>query len=176
MIAIKKITLLFTALLFFSVVSSVYAQHQVPAQIQSPQDVVAQRCALLTTNIDTRINKYTTNKQTHVENFTNVKNKLDTMILTFSNSGYDVTKLRADSKMLEDKIKKLGTDYDLYIAKLGETKSYACGTSQGMFVTTLNVAKNQLLIVSQDMYDIKNYYQRVIRVDMTMMKNQQPKN
>ena len=89
-----------------------------------------------------------------------------------TSQGYDVTKLEADGKTLDQKVQKFATDYAAFISKLEATKTTACGESEGAFRSALQTARQQLAVVRQDSVDIRNYYQTVIRQDIQDLRNQ----
>jgi chromosome segregation ATPase len=135
---------------------------------------ISQVCTNTSKMIDTRISRFDTNKKKHVENYTKMKTALQQLITKLKAKGFDTSKLETDLTTLGDKITKFGTDYAAYIAKLGETKNFTCGQSQGEFKTALDTARDSLKTVNQDAVDIRNFYQTTVRPDIEALKAQKP--
>lgn len=171
---------LFTVLLSFifislTCVSTVKALSPVrPTIKEQRKEIIQKRCEKRSQLIDTRITKFNTNKEKHLNNYNLIKQKLLNLITKLQKKGYDVSKLQADAKTWDEKVKKYAADYTTFIAKLTETKNYACGESQGNFGLALNQARQQLLIVKQDAVDMRNFHLTVIRPDMQALRTQKP--
>lgn len=136
------------------------------------EEIASQRCTILTTNIDTRITRFNNNKQRHIDRYNNINERVAKFIAQAREQGYDVAKLEADGKTLDQKVQKFASDYAAFISKLEATKSSACGESEGAFRGALQTARQQLAVVRQDSVDIRNYYQTVIRQDIQDLRNQ----
>lgn len=133
-----------------------------------------QRCTQATQRIETTVARYNNNKDKHVQQYKDLAARLSALGEKLIAKGYDISKLQADGKILNDKIAKFASDYADVISKLEATKQYACGTSQGAFKQALKTAQDQLKIVKADSVDIRNYYQTVIRPDVQAIRAQKP--
>jgi hypothetical protein len=146
------------------------------AQTASPTTApqVEERCQAMTQRIETAIARFNNNKDGHTTRYLKIAEHLKNINEKLTAKGYDTTKTEADYKILNEKIVKASADYSTFISKLGETKQYACGQSQGQFRTALQAAKAQLKIYREDVADIRNYYQTVVRPDAQALRDQHP--
>lgn len=132
------------------------------------------RCSIAQERINLRVERFVDLKDEHltlyrgiIQNLTNIADRLD-------KQGYDTTKIRADYKILNEKIVKRATDYSAFISKLEATKQFACGESEGKFVDALKESRAAMEVVRKDTQDIREYYKNTIRADISQLKAQKP--
>lgn len=130
------------------------------------------RCDLATTRIDLLITRYSNNKDRHVERYVSARNKIITLVEKLEGKGYDVTKITTDLKTWDGMIKKMSTDYNIFVDSLNLTKQYTCAQSQGDFKTQLKDAQSKLATVKQSSLDTRLFYQQTIRTDIEELKSQ----
>jgi len=136
------------------------------------QQFTAERCAKIQERIGTKTTNFDNGKVKHMSVYTNMKNRISKFIARFKKAGYDVAKIEADLKTLEDKITKFSDDYAAYVAKLKETKSFACGHSEGDFKGILLESKTLLKTVHQDAADIRTFVHNTIKADIMALRGQ----
>jgi hypothetical protein len=147
-----------------------------PSQVQALTNKEQERCNLVTSRIELLTTRYGNNKQRHVNAYINAKDRITNLVNKLESKGYDVSKLKADLIVWEEKTQKFGTDYQEFINILNESKTYICGQSNGDFLASLAKARQQLLIIRQDVLDIRLYYQETIRADIQALKSQKGSN
>lgn len=166
------LSFIFISLFFFQTVK---AQSRIGPTIKEiRKGNVQQRCEKRTQVIDARISKFNTNKEKHINNYNSMKQKLTNLIAKLQAKGYDVSKLQADGKTWDEKVKKYAADYAAFIAKMTETKNYVCGESEGNFASALNQARQLLVVVKQSALDMRTFHLTVIRPDMQALRSQKP--
>ncbi len=139
-------------------------------KLETPEE----RCARITKKIENKTTGFDENKDRHYNAYKNLDDRLTKLSAKLKAKGYDVTELDADRVVLDEKISKFLTDYTAYMAKLGETKDYACGHSDGEFKGKLAEARALLKTVREDSQDIKNYFLNTIRPDIKKIRDQKP--
>lgn len=139
------------------------------------EKLTEQKCAMIQQRMETRTSRFDNNKERHMSVYKNLKDRIGKFIARAEEKGYDTTKPKADLKVLDEKINKFAKDYAAHVAKLKETKTLACGHSEGEFRSTLLDARELLKVAHQDAADIRNYYQTVIRPDIRALRDQKPK-
>jgi hypothetical protein len=149
-----------------------FAQSMAPSPSLRPK--VAEGCQAMTQRIETAIARFNNNKDGHTRRYLAVADHLKNLNEKLKAKGYDTSKPEADYKVLNEKILKASQDYQMFITKLEATKQYACGQSQGQFKTALQDAKAQLKVYREDVADIRNYYQTVVRPDVKALRDQKP--
>lgn len=135
-------------------------------------ETAEEKCARITKNIENRTAGFDENKDRHYEAYKNLKDRMEKFLAKLTEKGYDVTEFKADLTVLNTKIQKFADDYAAYQAKLGETKEYACGHSDGDFKAKLGEARVLLKTVREDSKDIKNYYLNTIKPDLKEIRKQ----
>lgn len=130
------------------------------------------RCSMITTRIETAIARFDNNKDRHVQTYQEVKQDINDMIVIWKAVGLDTTKLEQDLQTFDQMILDLVSDYSMFVAKLGEAKNFVCGESEGQFKDVLNEARVLMKVVHQDILEIRNFYQTVIRVDLSELESQ----
>lgn len=136
------------------------------------QQMIDERCKLVNTNIDTKTERFDNNKNRHQAEYAHMQERITRIITQLKVKGLNTAKLEADLTTLNTKIDKFATDYAAYIAKLKDTKNYVCGHSDGEFRSALQGARTSILPVRQDVADIRNFYQTVIRPDIQALRQQ----
>lgn len=138
------------------------------------QDNLESKCANVEARIDIRLARFENNKQRHLDNYNRLKQQITDLSDQLSAEGYDVAQLKNDLLVLDQKIKKFGSDVEVFIDKLAEARGYACGKSDGQFKATLKEARDLLAVVHSDILDIRSYYQMTIRPDIQKVREQKP--
>jgi chromosome segregation ATPase len=168
----KKILLavaILTGLLSFSV-----AQAYVPLLPEINKKIGSEiltqaRCDKITKAMENRIENFEKRQNLHVPAYDNLKSRLDTLISKLESRGYDVSDLKAEVSTLEEKINKLDSDYNAFIAKLNEIKDYACDHTNAEVKVKLVEARALLKTVREDNLGIRNYFKTVIRPDIVQI-------
>jgi hypothetical protein len=135
-------------------------------------ELVKTRCQTITERVDLKVTRYTDNRTEHVQLYKNLVTRITNLLTKAADSGYDTTKLKADLTVLNDKIKNFDKVHADYITKLGATKSFACGNSEGEFLQALKEAKDSLLTVREAVLDIKAFFQNTIKPDVLALRAQ----
>ena len=144
------------------------------AETDAPKDrkqrFSEERCSRINERIDNRIGKFDESRSKHVTTYTNLRSRLQKFVDRAAADGQDVKQLRADLLILDGKIRKFTVDYQLYAAKLRESKSFTCGHAEGDFREKLSEARQQLKVVHEDAADIRSYYRETIREDLKALR------
>ncbi|EKE10667.1 MAG: hypothetical protein ACD_15C00217G0015 [uncultured bacterium] len=140
--------------------------------IQKKEEKVEKRCAKVQEKIQSRIENFGDGKEKHMAVYKNMVDRISKFIERLSAEGYDTSKVKADLEVLKGKIEKFSTDKDARLARLDETKNYACGKSDGEFKAKLAEARTALKLVHADAADIRKYMLNTVRPDIQALKKQ----
>lgn len=142
-------------------------------QIQNRvENRVDDRCDRVENRLDAIMSHYDVNKDRHLETYKQLKTDFANLMRLLSSKEYDVTKLQADAKVLDEKIVKFGRDYEAYVTQIEKTKEFACGESAGNFVSELEKVHQLLRVVRADVQDIRQYYLTTIKADIQAVRQQ----
>lgn len=130
------------------------------------------RCPVVESKIQIKSSNFDNNKVRHLQAYQNLSDKLSAMADRLAQRNVDVAKLKADIAVLDQKIAKFSDDYAVYIGKLKDTQSYACGKTAGQFKTKLKESHAALKVVNQDAQDIRSYYNTTIKADIAALRAQ----
>jgi chromosome segregation ATPase len=136
------------------------------------EDQASKKCETLTSKIQQRLGMYTKNKAKHLERYSGVEKRLTAMVAKLETRGMDVAKLKTDLATFKEKTAKLETTYADYISLLSSTEQYACGQSQGQFITQLNQARTQLQAVHTQAQELRHFFQNTLRPDIQALRAQ----
>jgi hypothetical protein len=136
---------------------------------------ISDRCQDVNKRIDTRVAAYDNNKGRHQEQHRKMVEHFQTIISRLETNGYDVVKLKADAKVLDEKIVTFGKTYTAFVDQLKVARGLTCGYSEGQFLTEMSKARDLLKKVQDASQDVRNYYQTVIRPDIKAVRDQKPK-
>jgi hypothetical protein len=131
-----------------------------------------QRCSIMEKRIDTRIKRYENKKNANSNRFSNMQSRFEKLVERLEAKGYDMTVLKEDLKMLDEKINKLYGTHDAFISVLYETKENPCGESEGAFIKGVGEARKMIPEIRKDIIDIKSFYREVIRPDLLQIREQ----
>ena len=128
------------------------------------------RCPIIESKIQIKVGSFDNSKVKQLEVYANIKAQLLVLADKLSAKGIDVTALKADLAVLDQKIQKFNADYAAYIVILKDSQTFACGKSQGLFLGKLKDAKTALQKVNADAKDIRSYYVTVLRVEVMKIR------
>jgi hypothetical protein len=161
--------------------ATVGAWAQPGAQVRRPQSssparqqTQEERAKRITERIELIIARFNNNKERHIATYNAVKDKLQAAIAKLEANGYDVSKLKADLQTLDGMVVKFGQDYAAMIDLLRAAEQYAPYESQGQFLQAIQQARARMKVVRQDILDVRNYYQTVMRHDIQSVRSQKP--
>jgi len=144
----------------------------VSAQTPTLTDRQTIRCTQITNRIEQRITIHESRKDNILARYQRTVDRLKLANDRLKALGYDTSKLEADYQVYNEKILKIGQDYEVVIAKLEESKGYACAASQGQFASIVRAAQNQLNTVRQDITNAKQYYWNTVKPDIQALRGQ----
>jgi chromosome segregation ATPase len=134
------------------------------------------RCDKITAAMENRINSFEKRKSNHETAYDNLKSRLSTLVSKLDVRGYEVADLKAEISTLGNKVDKLKGDYDAFLSKLNEIKSYACDHTDAEVKVKLGESRALLKTVRNDSNDIHNYFKTVIRPDIAQLSKRQVSN
>lgn len=140
------------------------------AIIQTAIKNVIARCPIIESKIQVKATNFDNNKVKHLEIYARLKNQLTNIASKLEAKGVDVSVLKADLVILDQKIKKFSEDYAIYIKKLKASQEFVCGKSEGDFRTALKDAKVALAQVHKDTLDIRSYFAQTIKPEINRIK------
>lgn len=150
-----------------SLITNPVAQNQVA---QKTAKKVIARCAIIESKIQVKATNFDNNKIKHLDAYAKVNAKLAEIISKLEIKGVDVSSLKKDLVVLDEKIKKFSDDYAIYIAKLKASQEFVCGETESDFRTSLKGAKTALAQVHKDAVDIRTYYAQNITGNINNIK------
>lgn len=127
-------------------------------------------CDDVTSRINQRIKKYEENHDGHVTAYNKLKNRLQELVTKLEAEGKDVTKLKADLVILEEKIKAYSDAKATFIETLKNSQSMACGESQGAFKEQIGTIQDAHRTMMGKAKDIRTFFSTVIKVDLRALK------
>lgn len=130
--------------------------------------VLAEKCTKITSKIDAKINRYNSNAD-HPR-LLKLQTRLSALITKLKTGGYDTATLEADLATLKTKTDSCKTAYGQFIAKLGATKNFACGQSQGQFKAALEAGKTQMKSAQTSCKNARSFINTVIKPDLKALK------
>jgi len=131
-----------------------------------------ERCSAVERRVEGRIKMYEENRDPHFARFEKFAERISMFADNAEDKGFNVTKVREDINILDEKIAKLENDYDAFIEKLKETRNFTCGHSEGRFKEALNESRAQLRVVREDVNDIKKFFREVIKSDLNDLRKE----
>lgn len=171
---IMAVSMAFTGLITTTNVKTFALTDDTKANISSIRaENQAQKCDKVTARINNQIEKFNANKDKHIQNYQNTKDKVTDMVTRVKNEkGADTTKLEADLKTLDSKIQTFASDYATFIKTLESTKTLACGNSDGEFKNALALSRTQLATSKQDAAAVRSFIKDTIRPDVQAIRDQ----
>jgi len=113
-------------------------------------------------------------KEKHMSVYANMTERVQKFIDRFKAAGLNTSKVEADLVTLQSKIEEFKIAYANYSAKFRETKTAACGDTEGGLRGKLVDARAELKITHDIAADIREYMRTVILVDLKELKAQMP--
>ncbi|MEK7653174.1 MAG: hypothetical protein AAB358_01685 [Patescibacteria group bacterium] len=120
------------------------------------------------------IDRHDNNKEKYLNLFINLQNRLSRIVQRLEAQGIDVSDLKADLVVLNQKITKFQTDYAAYQAKIQEINNLSCSDTglNNPIKNDLKSSRTLLKNLQKDILDVRTYYQTVIRKDLQALKSQ----
>jgi hypothetical protein len=124
---------------------------------------VAEVCAKVTSRVDERIAHFNKAHANASPRYDSVIERLKSVSEKLKAKGVDTAALDAAVVTLDTKAAKIDTDKDAFIAKLTESKSYACGSAEGKYKEIITEAQALQKVVVADIKDTKDYFNNTVK-------------
>lgn len=124
---------------------------------------VAEVCTKITARVDERIAHFNKAHEKTSPRYDSVIDRLMSVSYKLKSKGVDTTALDAAIATLTTKAAKIDTDKDAFIAKLTESKSYACGSAEGKYKEIITEAQVLQKKVVADIKDTKDYFNSTVK-------------
>jgi len=142
-------------------------QNQVGAQ-----GTAENRCSRVTERVNTRLNQYNEKKVMYANRFQNIRDAVGNMATRLENRGYDVTEVEANLETMDGMIDEFSGTYERFMNRLGESKQYACGNSEGQFRNTIQNSLGELKQARVQAGEIKGFVEDTLRPSMLRLQQQ----
>jgi len=136
------------------------------------QEAKEEKCKNVESRIEAKMNKYENGNVSVEDVYKRLKERIRNMVTRLENNGIDASKLEDDLAVLEQKINQVSSSYDTFIAGLEETKTYACGESEGQFRTKLQEAKKLMANVRTGRQETRSFVVNTIIPDIKALREQ----
>lgn len=130
---------------------------------QARDEQLERRCQMATDRIELWTTRYSNNQsrfQRIEQQAIEITNRL---IERAQTAGKDTTELEAAVATFQSQVDVASVEYQELINLLNQTKSYACGESEGAYVESLRAARGQLLVVREASLQARLTYQQEVR-------------
>lgn len=131
-----------------------------------------EKCKNVESRIEAKMNKYENGNISVEDVHKKLKERIGNIVTRLKNNGIDASKLEGDLETLDQKINQVASSYDTFIAALKETKTYACGESQGQFRTKLQEAKKLMVNVRTARQETRSFITGTIIPDIKALREQ----
>lgn len=133
---------------------------------------VAEVCAKVTSRVDERIAHFNKTHANASPRYDSVIERLKSVSEKLKSKSLDTTALDTAIVTLDAKATKIDTDKDAFIAKLTESKSYACGSAEGKYKEIITEAQTLQKVVVADIKDTKDYFNNTVKPILEGVKTQ----
>lgn len=137
-------------------------------------EVVDARCAKITANINARLTNYADNKELILGRYERIHERVTALLQKLDEKGYDTSAVRAHLATLRTLLTDAASDYRLFIEKLEATKQYACGNSDGQFLSALKASQEAMKVFQADLKELRTFVQASLRPSVKALIDQEP--
>ncbi len=172
--------LVMLGVLTVSTLSFVYAQDSnsgtsTPPRQESRTEVrkgrIGEACERVTSRINDRVARYNTQNGNVDAQLSQIETRLKEISAKLKANGANTATLDAQIETLIGKKNQVRADKAAFVAKLSESKQFACAASQGQFRATLEAARELHKKVIAGRQDVKRYAQETIRPTLESLKS-----
>lgn len=128
-------------------------------------------CAIIESKIQAKVTAFDNSKLKHLSVYANLKDRLTKAADRLAVRGADVSALRADLLVLDQKVAKFTTDYAAYMAIFKIGQDAVCGQPEKTFKARIKEAKTALQLVHKDAADIRSFVGTTIKNDLKSIKD-----
>lgn len=137
------------------------------------QERVEMRCEIADDRANLIIGRYTQNYPRHVANYKKVAEGVKTLVETLKAQGKDTSKLEAVLATFNQKVVTFSQQATAVVDQLKVAQQYACGESQGQYVTEIKKARELAATAHATLVDLRSYYQNSVRPEIQALRAQQ---
>lgn len=161
---------IFLTLLFIFSTKYIYAFVPIVPDIKLKLDPKIVSCVLIANKYDEKLSKFIDSHNTHIEIYTKLSDRLESLVNKWEDWGYDVDQIRDDMNELDILIEEYKEDYEDLEDKI-ELAKERC--TQDDYAAKLSEAKEALKEVRRDVVDIRVFYQTELRPHIVALKQQE---
>lgn len=131
-----------------------------------------QTCQIAEQRIQNQIRRYDIIKANHQARNQRVVTRLNEIMLRLESEGIDVTELRTAIQGLQTTVNSFEVSAQDYINLLIESENFACGQSEGEFLSRIRSAREKAPQIRSNVLSVREYFQAEIRPELEAIKVQ----
>lgn len=131
-----------------------------------------QTCQIAEQRIQNQIRRYDIIKSNHQARNQRVVTRLNEIMLQLESEGIDVTELRTAIQGLQTTVDSFEVSAQDYINLLIESENFACGQSEGEFLSRIRSAREIAPQIRSNVLSVREYFQNEIRPELEAIKIQ----
>lgn len=139
---------------------------------QNREERKEQICENIQNRISNKLGRFESNKSSHVEKYNELKQKLEEIVASLKDKGFDTSELEAHLAEFDQMIKDYAQSYVTFIEELENSQENVCGQSEGAFKQNMEQSRSYFKIVVEKRREIRKYYAEVIREDIKNIRAQ----
>ncbi len=125
---------------------------------EARQQNVEQRCEIATSRIDTITQKYEQNRLRYVNRYNNLIQRLENLVEFLQTKEIDPAGLPAQIEQIRVMTQEFNNLMQQTMNAANETKTLACGESEGAYLNKLQESRQYLLQARAEAVEINNYF------------------
>jgi hypothetical protein len=133
---------------------------------ENTQNRVDQRCKVVEARVSKSLGVYNQNYPQHVQTYQRISTSAKAVATKARQQGKDPAALDATLVILDEKIRLLDQQASAVVAQLKVAEQYVCGQAEGQYKAELQKARDLAKVAHKSILDIRNYYQKTVRLEM----------
>lgn len=146
-------------------------ERQAEAEVRR-QETQERVCQITEQRIQNQIRRYDIIRENHQRRNQRVVTRLNEIMLRLESDGIDVTSLRESIQGLQATVDSFEVSAQDYINLLIESENFACGESEGEFLSRIQSARELAPQIRGNVLSIREYFQTEIRPELEAIRTQ----
>lgn len=135
-----------------------------------PEDKSNFKCTATSSKMDILVENYRKNFERHRQRYENVVIRVDELLITLEEDGYDVTAARTENQRFREQVEAVDNDFTAFENEMDSAKGKLCDDDVTGFRESLGESKTQLRVIRNNMLTLRNSYEQNVKPELLKLK------
>ncbi len=135
-----------------------------------PEDKSNFKCTATSSKMDLLVENYRKNFNRHRERYENIVVRVDELLTSLEEDGYDVTNARMENERFREQVEAVNNDFNAFENEMRAAQGKLCEDDITGFRESLGESRTQLRVIRNNMLTLRNSFEQNVKPELLKLK------